>query len=364
MIELEVNGKTYTKFTDATITLAINSMANDFSFTASAVDGFPPFKDGDVVKCIVDGELKLTGYIDGVNGNESNGSHLVTYSGRDRTQDFIDSSINTINDIKATGTLTLKSLIEKVVDHLGQDLKVVDLVEPDKFNTAEDIVSPKVGANALDFVSTYAAKRQCLLSSNGDGDIVITQSSATDSGEVLRSVEGGDNNIISQNWSRASRERYNRYVSRGQLDPVALGFASAPDIAAVQGQGGGVTDDEVRSGRQNVKVETAGYSNEQLADRSKWSKQLARSRGSEFGCVIRGHSKESGGVWDVNELALVESLAADISQSMLINVVTFSESEGQPTVTTLELVEKNVYTINEKLLSQKTVGKQQNVYWK
>jgi len=364
MIELEVNGVTYTDFVDASVTVALDTMANDFSFTASAVDGFPPFKDGDNVKCIVDGKQVLDGYIDTVNGNESEGSHLVTYEGRDKTLDFIDSDINVIPDIRATGNLTLKSLIEIVIKHLGQSISVIDNLKPDPFNAAEDIAAPKVGQNALDFVRVYAMKRQALLSSDGDGNIVITQSDPTESGETLASTQEGDNNITSQSWRVSGRERFNTYINRGQLDPVALNLTPSPDIAGVESQSGGVSDSEVRAGRQKVKVESKGYSNEQLADRSKWSKQIARARAFEFNCTVKGHSKKSGGVWDVNELAFINSLAADITQSMLINAVTFNESSGQATTTSLEFVEKDVYTINQKILSQKVVGKQQNAYWK
>lgn len=364
MIELQVNGVTYTDFVDASVTLALDTMANDFSFTASAVNGFPPFKDGDNVKCIVDGKQVLDGYIDTVNGSESEGSHLVTYEGRDKTLDFIDSDINVIPDIRANGNLTLKSIIQIVIKHLGQSIEVIDKRSPEAFNAAEDVLVPKVGQNALDFVRLYAMKRQALLSSDGNGNIVITESLATESGETLTSVQNDNNDIISQSWHVSGRERFNTYINRGQLDPIALNFTPSPDIAGVESQSGGVSDLEVRAGRQKVKVESKGYSNAQLVDRAKWSKQIAKARAFEFNCIVKGHSKKSGGVWDVNELVFINSLAADITQSMLINAVTFNESSGQATTTSLEFVEKDVYTINEKLLSQKKVGNQQTAYWK
>ncbi len=356
MIELEVNGAQYTDFVSASVTLAVDTMANDFTFTASSVDDFSPFKDGDRVKCIVDGEQVLDGYIDGVDGNESEGSHLVMYSGRDRTQDFIDSDIDVINDIRASGELTLKGLIEIVIKHLGQDLLVIDEFEPPPFNAAEDIAAPKVGQKALEFVAFYAMKRQALLSSDKDGNILITQSSPAESGETLKSDGDGNDNIISQSWSKKSKELFDTYINKGQLNPTALNLTPSPDIADVEEQGARVFQSGARKGRQRVTIEKKGYSNAQLEDRSKWSRQLAKSRATKFNCTVFGHSKVGGGVWRENELTLIISLAADITSYMLSNSVTFSESEGSPTVTSFEFVERDVYTIDSKIQSQKIAG--------
>ena len=363
MIELEVNGDTLTEFVSASVTLAVNTMANDFTFVASAVDGFPPFKDGDAVKCIVDGVQVLDGYIDGVDGSESEGSHLYTYTGRDKTQDFIDSDIDVMNEIRATGKLTLKRLIELVIEHLGQDIKVIDEFNPPEFNPAEDIASPKVGQNALEFVSLYAMKRQALLSSNCDGNILITQSSPIESGETLKNDASGENNITNQSFSIKSKERFNKYISKGQLDPLALNLTPAPDIAGVEEQGGGVTDSSIRTGRQKVTVEGKGYSSGQLADRSKWSKQIAKAKATKFNCTTLGHSKQkTSGIWRENEITLIISLAANITNYMLTNSVTFNQVEGSADSTSFEFVEKNVYTIDAKIQSQRKVGGQLNAF--
>lgn len=363
MIELEVNGTPYTEFMSASVTLAVDTMANDFTFAASAVNGFPPFKDGDSVKCIVDSAQVLDGFIDGVDGTEAEGSHVVTYSGRDKTQDFIDSDIEVMNEIRATGNLTLKRLIELVIAHLGQDIKVVDEFNPPEFNAAEDIASPKVGQNALEFVSFYAMKRQAILSSDSDGNILITQSSPIESGEILKSDASGDNNIIGQSFSVKSKNRFNKYFNKGQLDPLALNLTPSPDIAGVEGQSGGVTDSSVRTGRQKVSVEGKGYSSAQLSDRSKWSKQIAKARATKFNCTTLGHSKQkTSGIWRENELTLIISLAANITRYMLSNSVTFSQAEGSAETTSFEFVEKDVYTIDSKIQSQKNVGSQLDAF--
>lgn len=357
MIELIVNGTPYTDFVNASVTLSLETMANDFSFTASSVGDFPPLRQGDKVEVLVDSETVLTGYIDEVGGRDSEGDHLITYTGRDRTGDFIDSTINVINDIQTGNNLTLKKLIEIVISHLGQDLSVVDNYSPAPFNQAEDFVSPQVGQNAFEFVSKYAKKRQALLSSNGAGNILITQSEPTDSGATVQSLfSADDNNILTQDWKINASDVFNKYVHRGQLDPRALNFAGESTTEGVENQGGEVINSNVRTGRQSVNVETEAYSSEQLADRAKWSSQLADARATRFNCAVQGHQMPNGGLWQTNTLVQVYSEPANISRKMLLNTITFQQGEGQPTISSLQFVEKNVYTIDEKLAAQRPVG--------
>lgn len=361
MIGLTVNGSPFTDFMSASVTIALDTLSNDFSFTASAVSDFPPLKQGDAVKVTVDNETVLTGYIDEVSGMDAEGQHVITYTGRDRTGDFVDSQVGIINDLRTGNTLTLKKLIELTVSHLGQTLKVIDTVNPEPFSQTEDIVSPRIGTNAFEFVLKYAQKRQALLSSTPEGNILITQSSPTDSNGVVQSIRGaGDNNVLTQNWTIDASVRFNKYIHRGQLDPIALNFAGVSSSADVSDQSGVATDSDVRVGRQMVNVDgregSLAYSSESLAQRAKWSKQLAKAKSIRYNCIVQGHQMPQGGLWTVNSLVQVNSDVADISRKMLVNAVTFSQGEGQPTMTSLEFVEKNVYTIDEKLTSSKKVG--------
>ena len=356
-IELAVNGTPYTGFIAVTATRALSSLANSFSVTVSSSKEYPPLLEGDMVEALVDGVLVCTGWIEDVNGNETEGNHTVTYTGRDLTGDLLDSDLDQLADIRASETLTLKKLIELVLEHLGLTIPVIDAYQPDPFNEAEDIITPEVGQNAFDFILQYARKRQALLTSTGKGEILITQSSPEDSDAVVQSLVGSDtNNILSQNWNRKSSAKFRKYIRRGQADPRALNFTGGSDSKTVEDQSGITEDSNIRAGRQQVVVESGGYSSEQLADRSKWAKQQAEAQAVKYACVVQGHRDTTGEVWDVNFLAQVNSTAADISRKMLVDSVTFSEGEGQPTTSSLQFVERDVYTIDEQVLAQKPAG--------
>lgn len=364
-ISLIVNGTPYTEFMSASCTVSLETLANDFSFTASSVRGIPPFKYRDIVEVRVDGVTKVTAPITGITGQESEGAHTVTYTGRDQTSDLLDSDINSLGDI-ASDKLTLKRLIELVIADIGSSVTVVDLLSAAPFNKAEDYIAPQVGDNAWDFLRRYAAKRQAILTSDGSGRVVITQAEPVSSGAKLQKVTGGTsiNNILSQDWTIDNDKRFNKYIVKAQLDPLSLNFAGDTSTGTLAAQGGLVTDAEIPKGRQSVTVESKSYGNDELEDRALWAKQLAKAEALRYSCTVKGHSYPgTGKVWQENTLVLINSDAADISTEMLLNSATFSAGEGQPTITTLEFVEKNVYLINAKALAAKKIGKQNDAFF-
>lgn len=358
MIELTVNGVAFTEFLSASVTMRLDALARDFAFTASADGDFPPIREGDPVEVYVDRVKVLTGVVGEVNGEEGEGSHFVQYSGRDLTGDLIDSQISIIDDLRAD-SLTLVEIVRAVVKHIGVPVTVFDMLLPRPFSSAEDVITPQAGEGAIGFLRRFASKRAALLVADGDSRIVITQSSPTDSGEAVTRP----GNILTQSWSVSGSEQFNKYIRHGQLDLRALNKAGKTSTKTVTDQSSEVTDDDVRVGRQSVVVEGDSYSAAQLTDRAKWAKQLAKAKATRFRCTVQGHAKpKNGGLWELNELVQVNSSAADITRKMLVNSLTFSQGEGAPTITSLEFVEQNVYTTNEKLLSQRPAGRQNDAF--
>ncbi|RKZ80977.1 MAG: hypothetical protein DRQ35_01175 [Gammaproteobacteria bacterium] len=361
MINLIVNGKPFKDFTEAECTVSITSMANDFSFTATSVNLFPTFKINDSVEVWVDDIKQMSGNIDEIGGDESEGSHTVTYSGRDKTSGIIDSQVIGFNDVR--GDITLKKVVELILSNIGLDLNVVDNLAPVLFNAAEDVIDGRDGTNALGLAMEYGRKRQALISSDNDGNVCIEDVTPTESGATLQRTNGNDNNILSQSWNITNSELFNTIIHKGQLAPRSLNLAGKTDVATVESQGGTLIDSSVRKGRQKVVVEGKSYSSKQLNDRAKWTHQLSKAKSTTFNCTVKGHSKYNSGLWSPNSLVQINSSVADISRKMLIDTVTFSQGEGQPTITELEFVERNSYTI-VKPKDNKKAGKQNDVYWR
>ena len=327
-INLEVNGIEYTNFTEAGVTLALDTLANDFTFDAALPDGENlNIKGGDACTVIVDGELVLTGYVENITGHYTATGHTIVITGRDKTSDLIDSSIDVIDDIR--DSVTLKEIIEKVIEHIGAGITVVNNVTPAPFNKAEDIIAPLPGDNAFLFVEQYAQKRQVLLTSNAHGDVVITNSQETSGGGALQNAINSDtNNIVEASWSYMAGALFNKYINKGQLDPGALDFADAKTEYGLVSQRGEDEDTAIRVGRQLVTVLATGFSDDQLLERAKWSKKIRRSRSIAYSCHVPGFKNTANQLWAVNTVVSVFDEFANINQDLLINSVQFLYGAG------------------------------------
>lgn len=358
-INLEVNGVEYTNFTDAGVTLALDTLANDFSFEAAMPEGERlPLKKGDTCTVIVDGELVLTGFIENITGRYTANSHTIIITGRDKTADLIDSTINIMDDIRAP--VTLKQIIEKAIEHIGADILVIDEANPDSFNKAEDIVTPQPGDNAFQFVEGYAQKRQVLLTSNEDGDVVITNSKATPSASVLQNAfKSSTNNVTEASWSVTGGSLFNKYIQKGQLDPVALDFGDSKSSDGIISQEGQAIDDDVRTGRQLVTVSEKGFSQEQLQTRAEWSKKIRQARSVAYACEAQGFQNSAKNLWTINTLVSVFDEFADIDRDLLLNSIQFLYGP-QGSRSLLGFVEANAYEL--QLTEPKPVGSNQDAF--
>lgn len=358
-INIEVDGTEYTNFTTATVNIALDTLANDFSFEAvTQKDFFLPFKGGEACRILVDDEVVLTGYIESIEGNHSATSHSIAITGRDRTADLIDSTLSALNDIRAP--ITLKELIERVIEHIGSDLKVIDNANPEPFNKAEDIAVPTPGDNAFVFVEGYAQKRQVLLTSDADGNIVITNSEPTRStGFIQHALNSDDNNVVNASWSYNAIALFNKYIQLGQQDPVALSFGDSTSQDGVISQNSEAIDDSIREGRQLAVVADKGFSKEQLQKRADWSKKIRAVRSTVYSATVQGFRDQDKNLWAINQLVPVVDIFADINREQLVNTLSFSFS-ASGSLTTIGFVEPDAY----QLLTQepKPVGTDQDAF--
>lgn len=347
-MRLEVDGVQYTNFTAASCELRLDSLSNTFRFDAVAPNGQPlPFKGGEECKVIVDDETVLTGFIEVVAVNYDGTNHTISVSGRDKTADLLDSTIDEIDDIRGDG-LTLKALIEKVIETLGLDIQVIDEVNPAPYNAAEDLAAPEPGDNAFQFIEKYTRKRQVLLTSNGDGNIVIAANSGQSAEGAVQHVIGAeDNNVMSSSFSYDTTGRFNAYKFSSGLNPVALNLAGDTDLASLVNQGAGVFDNDIRAGRQLIIISESPFSDGNCEDRAKWEADIRRARGLVYSATVPGFrvAGTEGALWQINRIyQIVDDFVGKI-EPMLCNSVTFTFDVGTGRNTTLGFVGEKAYTL-------------------
>ncbi len=356
MITLEVNGTQYGGFTGAQVQLRLDALSNTFSFDATSNAGTAfPFKGGDACRIFVDDELVLTGNIELVTASYDNTNHSITFEGRDKTGDILDSSLGgkgadgiPISDMKAP--ITLATICKRVISHIGSDVEVVDEVKPAAFKASEFIASAEPGEGAFEFLEKYSRLRQVLLSSNADGNLLLTASSGEEIAAVVSHRVGnpdGSNNVIRADVSYDSTGRYNLYKTFSQLNTSSgalAGFLSAVSVSSSDGKD--ATDEGVRAGRQLILISESPISGKDIPNRSTWEKNIRRARGRVYSAELSGFRDQSGNLWTLNTLPLVLDEFAGIENRMLVNTISFSNSHDAGTEkTVLGLIEKNAYTL-------------------
>jgi len=349
-MKLEVNGVPYENFTAASCEVRLDTLSSSFSFEAVATAGAAlPFKGGESCKVLVEDKTVLTGNIEVVDVSYDATNHNIFIQGRDKTGDLLDSTLDAISDIRAG--ISLKELIEKVLEQIGLKIDVIDNVNPPKFTEVEDIASPESGDNAFAFLEKYSRKRQVLLTSDADGNIVIDKNSGQIAQGGIQNILGAsDNNVRSGNFIFDTTGRYRVYRFSSQLNPVSLFSAGVTDLASIVSQRGGVSDSEIRLGRQLILVSETPFSDEQCKKRSQWQADIQRGRGLTYAVTLDGYRVDlknpNSDIWRTNRLYQITDDFLGKQQRMLSNSVTYSLSLDGGQQTSIGFVDENTYTLD------------------
>ena len=363
MISLEVNGQPYDNFKSLSFSRSLETLCGQFSFVATSeqISQFP-IKRRSSARVLVNGFPLITGFIDAQTPFISSGENVVNIQGRDKTEDFLDSTLNA-GSVELSAGVTLKEVIERTVAALGQTLTVIDAVgtlEP--FNEAEDLVSAEAGQNAFKFVEMFCRKRQVLLTTDGNGNIVITRSSKEFINYRILNRKGDDeatqfNNVKTATVSYDDSKRFNKYIVVSQQNPIALNFSGDVDLGdVVSVESDVVIDKEIREGRVLHIVAEKSSAPENAKKRAQWEANFRKAQSRKYRSttddfLIPGTTQP----FPINRLVNVIDDDNDISAEMLIESIGLSLIVSGGTETSFSLVERDAYTLKlEEPITQKT----------
>lgn len=348
-IKLEVNGIQYNNFESASCEIRLDALSNTFSFEAVAAEGEPlPFKGGEPCLVLVNDEVVLTGNIEVITVDYNASDHVIFIQGRDKTGDLLDSTLNPVDII--TG-ITLKELIEVVLDQIQLNIDVIDLVNPAPFNEAEDLASIESGDNAFSFIEKYARKRQVLLTSDENGNVVInTNSGEPAPGAVQHIIGSSDNNILASSFNFDTTGRFNIYKFASQLSVPTLNAAGEISFSSVVDQSSEVFDPNIRIGRQLVLVSEVPNSDLSNESRAKWEADIRRARGLFYAVTVHSYQVDptdgDSDLWRTNKLYQVIDDFLGKQQRMLCNSVTYTFDLEAGEQTALGFVDEKTYTLD------------------
>jgi len=349
MITIRLNGVDYREIISARVTTSVKTLCGAFSVTASAnEDSVLPIKKGDRVQIMADLIPIVNGYVDSLTVSYDSGSHSITVTGRDVTQDVVDSTVGTRKEFK--GGVGLVSIIEAVLSDLGlSSIKVINKAGDIRSFSSSEVTSAEIGQTAFEFIEPYCRKRQILLTTDGSGNIVLVKGNSDRAGINLVNLKAdreGLNNILSASFTLDDSNRFRNYKIQAQGNPL---FGLSSDSASVISQiSSSATDSEVRASRTLEFLAEESMTAADCANRVNWEANLRRAESLKYSVTVQGHSANDT-LWRFNQLVNVRDEFCDISAQLLISEVEYSFDLSSGSTSTLTLTYPDAYTLEANL---------------
>jgi len=357
-IALEINGVPYSGFTSATASKSMEHISGSFSFNISVLDNLQKFPIQNRSKCrvLVNGKAFITGYVETIGINYDSKQHQITIGGRDKTCDIIDNTLG--SELSFSAGISLENIIRKVLKNFGleNEIAVNSNAKLDVFdNTELNNMSAQIGESAYLFIEKFAKKRQVLLMSDGDGNILLARTPKDDErlNTVLTSSPGYQAVILSAVAIYDDTKRFYRYAMKSQSNVVSNGIVE--DVHAISNDkivsvSATAYDEAIRHTRVfNLMTHDDSYNSQaDLQERATSQANYNRATGFKYTVTVQGFSpiNDPARIWQPNQLILVNDDYCNIpKQLLLIKSVEFNYSIAGGSMTTLELIDKEGYSV-------------------
>lgn len=348
-VRIEINNVAYDGFKQITVQRSFDNFASGFSFVSVwSPNKVFPIEVQDKCVIYINNIPVINGFIEKLSVEYDAGSHIITLEGRDKTCDIIDSSAN--NKVIYNPPITFKKVIQNVLDILGiSEMSIIENVSVAPFNKTE-VESSSIGDLYFSFLSKLAKLRQVILTTDGNGNIVIDQASKTLINTVLLGkINTPQNNVKKSSSTFDFTRRLHSYSTFSQGS-----VASFIDVPQTPQQftlsKGTATDSVVRKTRQANFISEKVADNADLQKRATWEANLRRAYSKVYSCSVQGFNAEKDGfIWRPNLLVKVDDDFAKTSGIFLVKDVTYTLDLPGGEQTDLSLVVKDAFTVQAEL---------------
>lgn len=347
MLEIRHNGIAYTQWETATFNRSLDNNCGQFSMTSSnPFNQSFPLRAGDRVQFIVNGISIVNGFVDKITASGDMSGHTLTVAGRDKVSDLIDSSVpDSVKSIK--GPISLKAMAERIIKALGATIKVIDATGGIDSFSGNDLQAAESGQKCMDFLVSFARKRQVYLITDGNGDLVIFKPNGQKiSTQLLHRHEGPNNNIKTAELEIDLSQRFNKYVVRTQSNTAAdpdAGYGTKSVSVT-----GTAIDPEIRSSRYLEVQGEQSMTSAEGSQRANEESNLRRAKGLTYTATVYGDSQINGSPWDIGFLADVFDDYNGVRGELLMFAVATTVDLSGGSVTTIGCGPADAYRARAK----------------
>jgi prophage tail gpP-like protein len=348
-LTLAINGQLYTGWTSVRVTRSIENAASEFDIAVTErwADSSQPtpwqIKPFDACTIAIDGTAVLTGYVERYEPSYSKDAHGVRVAGRSKTCDLVD-CMPAFKGGQFNGYT-----LDRIVRAFAQPFGITVDVQANVGAAFPAIVLEK-SETAHAALSRLCRMRGVLACDDANGNLVICQAGTGKTTAAL--VEG--QNILAASAKLAVNERFATYVVIGQA-PLAFDGQDVQTQVVASASDSGVP-------RPRRFAEHAEHAADTGAAqmRATWRARHNLGKSLEATVTVQGWEQADGSLFDINQLAPLNSPRLEINRTLLVGKVSYLLDDHAGTRTELVLAPQEAYT--PEPLSIKA-GKGTNVIW-
>jgi len=325
-IVLKAGGNVYQGWTKVEVTRSLEAMSGSFSLeltwkwqdSEQQYKAFvEPIKQGQACTVDIGSERVITGYVDDWIPSYDATTVTISVSGRDKTADLVDCSVD--HPSGQFNNQTLTQIANTVCKPFG--IKVV--VNTD-VGEAFARIQIEQGETPHELLSRLARQRGVLLTSDTFGNLVITRASKVKAGVSLILGE----NVLAARGRFSWRQRYSKFTVKA----AGAAFGEKWDSSALSTVGGikaDITDSDISRYRPMIIVNEEITTAEGAAKRGQWERQrsIGKSNSAEY-TVTGWRIPQTGKLWNINTITPVIDEILGLDEEMLIASIMFSEDDA------------------------------------
>ena len=345
-IQIEVNGIRYTGWESVSVTKTIETLCGSFEFDGSFTKGKTfPVKVNDECKIYVNDTAVITGYVDTLKVSIDASTHRLSISGRDRTCDLVDNTLSPAIPLPKLPA-TVKQIIEKILQFYSMtNIKVID---PYNLAPIREVITAELGQTAEDLIQQYASKRNVLITTNNDGDIIF-QRAGTDIYKTVLTRNKKDYQVIKgSDMTFDNTKRFHEYRVTDQGNSIANDWTGNQSTAKQNSDVSAIDfDDEIRKTRIYYLSSDDTSENEDVKKRVLWEGNFRRAQSVVYECDVVGFKPLlDNGIWLPNKRVRIDDVESNITNAkLLISSVIFKKDNNDGSITHLKCVPQDSFTL-------------------
>lgn len=340
IVEVRVNGNAYTGWADVKVTAGLDEAARTFELSIVASGSNDqgarseflawPIKVDDDIEVRLGGVTAVKGVVDARQGVLTFKDTGLQVSGRSKTRDAIDSSVDEpggeFKDVR------LDALAKRLYGKHGINVKVEgDVGKP------FPVVRIQPGETTHELIDRLARARGLILTDDDEGNLVLKDEGDKGSGEAYELIEGF--NILGIRATHRADNQFKKVKVKGQRPRV-----TDEDEDADEDDENGLDDVEAEAEnadatRERTLVIVSEEPGDKDAMKDRAGRELAKraAEGIEATVTLQGFHKAPGKLWAPGDKVFVRSPAMQLAREMVVKQVSWAQDFDNGSTTELDL---------------------------